>query len=63
MADKDCIIYTGLYVPGHRNTDFDLGKAMATVLESGSAGISLFSFGSLTDEEKETVRSFIANHP
>jgi uncharacterized lipoprotein YddW (UPF0748 family) len=62
MEDKDTYLYTGVYVPGHRNTEFDLSTALKLVEESESVGLSLFDYHTLTDEEKEVVKSHIQHH-
>ena len=61
-ANKSTVLNTGVYVPGHRNTEFDLKSALELVEESGSVGFSLFDYHTLTDEEKEVVKAHISNH-
>jgi uncharacterized lipoprotein YddW (UPF0748 family) len=63
MSPKGCTVYTGLYVPGHRNTDFDIVEAMKTALDAGSEGISFFDYHTLTPEEKKRIKQFILENP
>ena len=62
MKEKGTELYTGVYVPGHRNTDFNLEKAMNLIEESESVGFSLYDYFTLTDEEKNTLKEHIKNH-
>jgi uncharacterized lipoprotein YddW (UPF0748 family) len=62
MKEKDTYLYTGVYVPGHRNTDFNLKNALQSVEKSESIGISLFDYHTLTSEEKQIVKTHIEAH-
>lgn len=62
MKDKETQLYTGLYVPGHRNSDFNLKKALDVVEKSKSVGTSLFDYHTLTSEEKQIIKSHIKTY-
>ena len=54
-------MYTGLYVPGHRDRDFDLKSAIDIAFANGSMGVALFDYRTLTDAEWKLIRDYPRN--